>query len=90
VVSVPSPALSAPIAVPAPSQPATSIEDAPIKASDIQSVIVAQKQKKKVEVPLSKSIKDLVRGKSTLQNGILRDLQMEFTVSPGKRRGTTA
>jgi fatty acid synthase subunit alpha, fungi type len=89
VVSVPSPALSAPIAVPAPSRPATSIEDAPIKASDIQSVIVAQKQKK-VEVPLSKSIKDLVGGKSTLQNGILRDLQMEFTVSPGKRRGTTA
>jgi fatty acid synthase subunit alpha, fungi type len=39
------------------------------------NVIVAQKLKKKVEeVPLSKSIKDLVGGKSTLQNEILGDL----------------
>jgi Fatty acid synthase subunit alpha Acyl carrier domain len=35
-------------------------------------------------VPLSKSIKDLVRGKSTLQNEILGDLQMEFTSAPEK------
>jgi fatty acid synthase subunit beta len=57
VVYVPSPVLSAPIAVSAPSGPATSIKDAPIKASNIQSVIVAQKLKKKVkEVLLSKSI----------------------------------
>ncbi|KIK72952.1 hypothetical protein PAXRUDRAFT_836344, partial [Paxillus rubicundulus Ve08.2h10] len=31
------------------------------------------------EVPLTKSIKDLVGGKSTLQNEILGDLQLEFT-----------
>lgn len=35
-------------------------------------------------MPLSKSIKDLVGGKSTLQNEILGDLQMEFTSAPEK------
>ncbi|KAF8896473.1 fatty acid synthetase alpha subunit [Infundibulicybe gibba] len=44
-----------------------------------------QKLKKRVdEVPLSKSIKDLVGGKSTLQNEILGDLQQEFTSAPEK------
>ncbi|KII85134.1 hypothetical protein PLICRDRAFT_45274 [Plicaturopsis crispa FD-325 SS-3] len=85
----PAPTASAPapvaVAVAAPSGPATSIEDAPIKAADVLSVIVAQKLKKKVEeVPLSKSIKDLVGGKSTLQNEILGDLQLEFTSAPEK------
>ncbi|KAF9467993.1 fatty acid synthase [Collybia nuda] len=69
----------------APSGPVASIEDVPVKALDILSVIVAQKLKKKVEeVPLSKSIKDLVGGKSTLQNEILGDLQQEFTSAPEK------
>jgi fatty acid synthase subunit beta len=69
----------------APSGPAASIEDVPIKAIDILSVIVAQKLKKRVdEVPLSKSIKDLVGGKSTLQNEILGDLQQEFSSAPEK------
>ncbi|KAJ7769033.1 fatty acid synthase, partial [Mycena olivaceomarginata] len=36
------------------------------------------------EVPLSKSIKDLVGGKSTLQNEILGDLQLEFSSAPEK------
>jgi fatty acid synthase subunit alpha, fungi type len=54
------------------SGPVASIEDVPIKAIDILLVIVAQKLKKRVdEIPLSKSIKDLVSGKSTLQNEIL-------------------
>jgi len=61
-----------------------SVDDVPIKANDILNVIVAQKLKKVEEVPLSKSIKDLVRGKSTLQNEILGDLQMEFTSAPEK------
>lgn len=75
---------AAPVAV-APSGPVASIEDSPVKAIDILSVIVAQKLKKKVEeVPLSKSIKDLVGGKSTLQNEILGDLQQEFTSAPEK------
>jgi hypothetical protein len=67
-----------------PSGPAMSVDDVPIKANDILNVIVAQKLKKVEEVPLSKSIKDLVGGKSTLQNEILGDLQMEFTSAPEK------
>ena len=56
-----------------------------MKAIDILLVVVAQKLKKRVdEIPLSKSIKDLVGGKSTLQNEILGDLQQEFASSPEK------
>jgi len=63
------PAASVPVASPAPSGPAASIEDIPIGASNVLDVIVAQKLKKKVEEGLLlKSIKDLVGGKSTLQN----------------------
>ncbi|KAJ7465337.1 hypothetical protein B0H11DRAFT_1733661, partial [Mycena galericulata] len=76
-VPAPTPAAAAPVAaVPpvvaaVPSWPATTIEEVPLKAIDILSVIVAQKSKKRVdEVPLSKSIKDLVGGKLTLQNEI--------------------
>jgi fatty acid synthase subunit alpha len=55
------------------------MEDVPIKPIDILLVIVAQKLKKRVdEIPLSKSIKNLAGGKSTLQNEILGDLQQEF------------
>lgn len=83
--------VSTPIAVsaaPAPAAsatPATSVDDVPLKAIEILSVIVAQKLKKKVdEVPLSKSLKDLSGGKSTLQNEILGDLQLEFASAPEK------
>ncbi|KAF7965824.1 hypothetical protein HWV62_41719, partial [Athelia sp. TMB] len=83
--AAPTQAAAAPVA-PAPSAgPAASIEDVPIKANDVLIVIVAQKLKKKIEeVPTSKSIKDLVGGKSTLQNEILGDLQMEFAGAPDK------
>ena len=65
--------------------PAASIEDVPIRAVDILSVIVSQKLKKQLsEVPLSKSIKDLSNGKSTLQNEIMGDLQGEFSSAPDK------
>ncbi|KAL0953237.1 hypothetical protein HGRIS_004490 [Hohenbuehelia grisea] len=85
VAAAPAAAASAPVAAAAPSGPVSSIEDVPIKAIDILSVIVAQKLKKRVdEVPLGKSIKDLVGGKSTLQNEILGDLQLEFTSAPEK------
>lgn len=78
-------AAAAPVAVASSAGPAASIEDAPIKANDVLIVIVAQKLKKKIEeVPTSKSIKDLVGGKSTLQNEILGDLQMEFAGAPDK------
>ena len=64
---------------------AASIEDVPLKAIEVLGVIVAQKLKKRVdEVPLSKSIKDLSGGKSTLQNEILGDLQLEFSSAPEK------
>ena len=57
------------------SRPVASMEDVPIKAINILLIIVAQKLKKRMdEIPLSKSIKDLVGGKSTLQNQILGDL----------------
>jgi fatty acid synthase subunit alpha len=89
--SEPTPAPAAAAAAPAPvasapsAGPVTSIEDVPIKANDILLSIIAQKLKKKVEeVPASKSIKDLVGGKSTLQNEILGDLQLEFTSAPEK------
>ena len=65
--------------------PVASIPDAPITAAEILNVIVAQKLKKPVEeIPQAKSIKDLVGGKSTLQNEILGDLQQEFTSAPEK------
>ncbi|KAG8694164.1 3-oxoacyl-[acyl-carrier-protein] synthase, partial [Ceratobasidium sp. 395] len=52
---------------------------------DTLRVIIAQKLKKKVdEVPIGKAIKDLVGGKSTLQNEILGDLQLEFSSAPEK------
>ena len=78
--------VAAPVAAPAaPSGSAASVPDEPLKAVDTLRVIIAQKLKKGVdEVPLSKSIKDLVGGKSTLQNEILGDLQLEFTSAPEK------
>jgi fatty acid synthase subunit alpha, fungi type len=85
ISSVPAQSVAVPAAAPGPSGPAVSVEDVPIKANDALNIIVAQKLKKKVEeVPVSKSIKDLVGGKSTLQNEILGDLQMEFASTPEK------
>ncbi|EIW84299.1 fatty acid synthase [Coniophora puteana RWD-64-598 SS2] len=81
------PAGPAPVAAPvaAPAAAAAAIDDVPINASDILAFVIAQKLKKKVEeVPQSKSIKDLVGGKSTLQNEILGDLQLEFSSAPEK------
>ena len=63
------------------SESVASMEDVLIKAINI----VTQKLKKRLdEIPLSKSIKDLVGGKSTLQNEILGDLQQEFALAPEK------
>ena len=77
--------VATPVVVNVPAGPVASIPDASITAAEILNVIVAQKLKKSVEeVPLSKSIKDLVGGKSTLQNEILGDLQQEFISAPEK------
>ncbi|KAF1999608.1 hypothetical protein P154DRAFT_620788 [Amniculicola lignicola CBS 123094] len=92
--SAPSPAASssapAPAAVAAPmpaagAGPAAQVPDAPITATDILRALVAQKLKKPLmDIPLSKAIKDLVGGKSTLQNEILGDLGKEFGSTPEK------
>jgi len=52
--------------------PAAAVADEPVQAVDIVRSLIAQKLKKPLsEIPLSKAIKDLVNGKSTLQNEIL-------------------
>ncbi|KAI9292989.1 fatty acid synthase [Neoconidiobolus thromboides FSU 785] len=69
----------APAAVSVPRGPAVALDDVPVNAVDVLHVIIAQKLKKELSaIPLSKAIKDLVGGKSTLQNEILGDLQKEF------------
>lgn len=56
---------------PAASGPAVQVPDEPLKAVDTLRAIIAQKLKKPItEVPLGKAIKDLVGGKSTLQNEV--------------------
>ncbi|KAE9385207.1 hypothetical protein BT96DRAFT_1007268 [Gymnopus androsaceus JB14] len=86
--SAPVASTPAPVAVTAPvgaSGLAASIEDVPIKSSNILIAIVSQKLKKPVsEISMSKSIKDLIGGKSTLQNEILGNLQQEFSSAPEK------
>lgn len=86
-VSAAAAAAPAPVAVAAPagSGPVAQIPDEPLRALDTLLVIIAQKLKKKVEeIPVTKAIKDLVGGKSTLQNEILGDLQAEFSSAPEK------
>jgi len=79
VVAVQAP--TAPTPTPVAAAAAASIEDVPVKSLEILTVIIAQKLKKPAsEVPLSKSIKELVGGKSTLQKEILGDLGQEFTL----------
>jgi 3-oxoacyl-ACP reductase-like protein len=77
---------AAPVAVAAPTGPVASIEDVPVKAIDILLVVVAQKLKKRIDKiqVLSKTIEDLVGGKSTVQNEILGDLQQELASAPEK------
>lgn len=79
-------AIAAPVAAAAPSGgAAAAVEDVPPKAVDTVRIIVAQKLKKSAsEIPLSKSLKELSGGKSTLQNEILGDLQVEFASAPEK------
>ncbi|KAI8973281.1 fatty acid synthase [Mycotypha africana] len=77
-VAAAAPVVAAP--APAAAGPAAAVTDAPVTATEILHSVIAQKLKKSLdEVPLSKAIKDLVGGKSTLQNEILGDLQKEFT-----------
>lgn len=85
-------AAAAPVAAAAPAAsagPAAAVPDAPVTALDIVRSLVAQKLKKPLlDIPLSKAIKDLVGGKSTLQNEILGDLGKEFGSTPEKPEDT--
>ncbi|KAF2841121.1 hypothetical protein M501DRAFT_928943 [Patellaria atrata CBS 101060] len=89
--SVPA-ASAAPVAAASPTPsagPAAQVADAPVTATDILRALVAQKLKKPLmDIPLSKAIKDLVGGKSTLQNEILGDLGKEFGSTPEKPEDT--
>lgn len=91
--AAPAAAAAAPVAAaPAPAAaagPVESIPDEPVKASLLIHVLVAQKLKKPLDaVPMSKAIKDLVNGKSTVQNEILGDLGKEFGSTPEKPEDT--
>ncbi|KAG8706030.1 3-oxoacyl-[acyl-carrier-protein] synthase [Ceratobasidium sp. 423] len=77
------PVVAAPVAPPGGA--VATIPDGPLNADDTLWAIVAQKLKKKVDgVPISKAIKDLVSGESTLQNEILGDLQLKSSSALGK------
>ncbi|TRX96568.1 hypothetical protein FHL15_002470 [Xylaria flabelliformis] len=86
--AAPAPVAAAAPAAAAPatsSGPAVAVPDAPVTALEIVRALIAQKLKKPfLEVPLGKAIKDLVGGKSTLQNEILGDLGKEFGSTPEK------
>ena len=90
--TVPSSTPAAPTPAAAPSAsagPAAAVPDAPVAAVDVLRSLVAQKLKKPLaDIPLSKAIKDLVGGKSTLQNEILGDLGKEFGSTPEKPEDT--
>lgn len=73
----------------APSGPVEAVSDTPVKAVEVLQALVAQKLKKTIDqVPLTKAIKDLVGGKSTVQNEILGDLGKEFGSTPEKPEET--
>lgn len=67
--AAPAAASAAPAAAPA--GPAAAVEDAPVTAVDVLRSLVAQKLKKSLaDVPLTKAIKDLVGGMSSLSKDI--------------------
>ncbi|CCK69841.1 trifunctional fatty acid synthase subunit FAS2 KNAG_0D00890 [Huiozyma naganishii CBS 8797] len=69
----------------APAAAAAEISDAPVTAALLLQSLIAHKLKKPLDsVSMSKTIKDLVGGKSTVQNEILGDLGNEFGATPEK------
>ncbi|CCE64391.1 hypothetical protein TPHA_0H01860 [Tetrapisispora phaffii CBS 4417] len=81
------PAVSAP--APTSSAPAAALSEEPVKAALVLNVLVAHKLKKPLDgISMSKTIKDLVGGKSTVQNEILGDLGKEFGNTPEKPEET--
>ncbi|CAR31007.1 ZYRO0E07766p [Zygosaccharomyces rouxii] len=85
------PAAAAPAAAPAApaAGPVAELPDEAVKAGLLLRVLVAHKLKKPMDsIPMSKTIKDLVGGKSTVQNEILGDLGKEFSATPEKAEET--
>ncbi|PUU74709.1 hypothetical protein B9Z19DRAFT_1103326 [Tuber borchii] len=77
------------IVPPASTGQATAVADELVQAVDILRSLIAEKLKKPLsEIPLLKAIKDLVNGKSTLENEVLGDVQKEFGNTPGEPDGT--
>ncbi|KAJ1962768.1 fatty acid synthase alpha subunit Lsd1 [Dipsacomyces acuminosporus] len=73
-VAAPSPA-----DIPATAAAVGDIQDKPLEALDIIQAVIAQKLKRTLDaVPVSKTVKELADGKSTLQNEIMGDLNKEF------------
>lgn len=70
---------------PATTGPVEPMADEPVKVALLLQVLIAQKLRKPREaIAMTKSIKDLVGGKSTVQNEILGDLGKEFGNTPEK------
>ncbi|KAI0483302.1 fatty acid synthase subunit alpha [Xylariaceae sp. FL0804] len=87
--AAPAAAPAAAAAPPPSAGPAAAVPDAPVTALEILRALIAHKLKKPYsEVPMGKAIKDLVGGKSTLQNEILGDLGKEFGSTPEKPEDT--
>lgn len=85
----PAAAAAAPAPAPAASGPVADVADEPITAGLVLHTLVAHKLKKALnDIPMSKAIKDLVGGKSTVQNEILGDLGKEFGTTPEKPEDT--
>src|SRR5690606_35963900 len=60
-------------------------EDRPLKAMDVLHAMVAQKLKKALkDINPESTIKELVGGKSTMQNEIIGDVEKEFEGLPEK------
>ncbi|ODV91401.1 hypothetical protein CANCADRAFT_32052 [Tortispora caseinolytica NRRL Y-17796] len=87
--AAPAPAAPAASAPAAPTGPVAGVDDAPVSALEILHALIANKLKKSLDqVSTSKAIKDMVGGKSTLQNEILGDLGKEFGSTPEKPEDT--
>ncbi|ORX74095.1 hypothetical protein DL89DRAFT_253981 [Linderina pennispora] len=62
-----------------PTAPAKSVPDIPLQTLDVLQVLIALKMKKPArDILPTKTIKELARGQSTLQNEIVNELQKEF------------
>ncbi|RDL30472.1 Fatty acid synthase alpha subunit [Venustampulla echinocandica] len=81
----PPPPPAVPTQAPPQSAPAAAshVDDIPVSARDIVMTIIAMKLKKSFEeIPLTKNIKQLVGGRSTLENELVGDIGTEFGSTP--------